>query len=116
MCLPVCAYGAGGSSWCGRGIHTVAHPPLPLSLSHTHPSFPVFLSFYLLLLSSFPFSLPFSPVPPQEYLKDYGTDEMKKIGDELIKKEMDTGLTDSAKRLLVRKMDKVEKGEHDVFI
>ncbi len=57
------------------------------------------------------FRTSFSLSPPQEYLKDYGTEEMKKIGDELIKKEMDTGLTDSAKRLLTRKMEKVEKGE-----
>lgn len=52
----------------------------------------------------------------QEYLKDYGTDEMKQIGADLIKKEMDSGLTDSAKRLLTRKMEKVEKGEHDLYI
>lgn len=62
------------------------------------------------------FCHPNSILSLQEYLKDYGTEEMKKIGDELIKKEMDTGLTDSAKRLLTRKMEKVEKGEHDVFI
>ena len=52
----------------------------------------------------------------QEYLKDYGTEEMQKIGADLIDKEKESGLTDSAKRLLQRKMDKVSKGEHDVYI
>ena len=52
----------------------------------------------------------------QEYLKDYGTEEMQKIGADLIDKEKESGLTDSAKRLLQRKMDKVAKGEHDVYI
>jgi len=52
----------------------------------------------------------------QEYLKDYGTDEMRQIGSELIEREKESGLTDSAKRLLQRKMEKVAKGEHDVYI
>ena len=52
----------------------------------------------------------------QEYLKDYGTKEMQDIGAELIEKEKESGLTDSAKRLLTRKMEKVAQGEHDVYI
>lgn len=41
---------------------------------------------------------------------------MQKIGADLIAKESETSLTDSAKRLLKKKMEKVEKGEHDVYI
>lgn len=41
---------------------------------------------------------------------------MKKIGADLIEKEKESGLTDSAKRLLKRKMEKVAQGEHDVYI
>lgn len=53
---------------------------------------------------------------PQEYLNDYGNDEMKKIGQDLIEKEMKSGLSDSAQRMLSRKLEKVNKGEHDVYI
>jgi len=62
------------------------------------------------------FCHPNSILTLQEYLNDYGNEEMKKIGDELIKKEMSVGLTDSAKKLLARKLEKVNKGEHDVYI
>jgi hypothetical protein len=41
---------------------------------------------------------------------------MQQIGADLIEKEKESGLTDSAKRLLARKMEKVAKGEHDVYI
>jgi hypothetical protein len=41
---------------------------------------------------------------------------MKKIGEELIAKEKDNGLSDSAKRMLNRKLEKVNAGEHDVYI
>lgn len=62
------------------------------------------------------FCHPNSILSLQEYLKDYGTEEMKKVGAELIQKEMDTGLTDSSLRLLKRKMEKVEKGDRDQYI
>ncbi|KAG1664045.1 hypothetical protein FOA52_010465 [Chlamydomonas sp. UWO 241] len=62
------------------------------------------------------FCHPNSILSLQEYLKDYGTEEMQKIGKEVIEREMDTGLTDSAKRMLTRKMTKVDKGEHDHFM
>lgn len=52
----------------------------------------------------------------QEYLNDYGDDEARKIGAALIAKESDSGLSDSAKRMLGRKMAKVNSGEHDVYI
>jgi len=48
--------------------------------------------------------------------QDYGTEEMKQIGKDVVAREMESGLTDSAKRLLARKMVKVEKGDHDVYI
>jgi 2-iminoacetate synthase len=52
----------------------------------------------------------------QEYLNDYGDDEARKIGEALIAKESAEGLGDSAKRMLSRKMAKVNAGEHDVYI
>lgn len=52
----------------------------------------------------------------QEYLNDYGDEEARKIGQQLIAKESESGLSDSAKRLLTRKMQKVNAGEHDVYI
>lgn len=60
-----------------------------------------------------------TPTPPlntQEYLNDYGDDEARKLGQALIAKESEAGLSDSAKRLLGRKMAKVNAGEHDVYI
>lgn len=57
-----------------------------------------------------------STTHPQEYLNDYGDEDAKKIGEELIAKESEAGLSDSAKRLLTRKMAKVNAGEHDVYI
>jgi 2-iminoacetate synthase len=52
----------------------------------------------------------------QEYLNDYGDEEARKIGEALIAKESAEGLSDSAKRMLSRKMAKVNAGEHDVYI
>jgi hypothetical protein len=52
----------------------------------------------------------------QEYLNDYGDDEARRIGEQLIAKESAEGLSDSAKRMLDRKMAKVNSGEHDVYI
>jgi len=52
----------------------------------------------------------------QEYLNDYGDEEARKLGEALIAKESESGLSDSAKRLLSRKMAKVNAGDHDVYI
>jgi hypothetical protein len=52
----------------------------------------------------------------QEYLQDYGDAEARALGQALIEKESGAGLSDSAKRLLARKMVKVKAGEHDVYI
>ncbi|GAX80345.1 hypothetical protein CEUSTIGMA_g7784.t1 [Chlamydomonas eustigma] len=62
------------------------------------------------------FCHPNSILSLQEYLKDYGSEKMQKIGAELNAKEKDSGLTDSAKRMLERKMEKVQKGAHDVCL
>lgn len=60
---------------------------------------------------------PYLPrVLQQEYLNDYGDDEARKLGEALIAKESESGLSDNAKRLLSRKMAKVNAGEHDVYI
>jgi hypothetical protein len=52
----------------------------------------------------------------QEYLNDYGDDEAKRLGAALIAAESQAGLSESAQRLLSRKMSKVNAGEHDVYI
>uniref|UniRef100_A0A7S0WW57 Biotin and thiamin synthesis-associated domain-containing protein n=1 Tax=Chlamydomonas leiostraca TaxID=1034604 RepID=A0A7S0WW57_9CHLO len=62
------------------------------------------------------FCHPNSLLTLQEYLNDYGTPEMKQVGEELIAKEKENGLSDSAKRMLNRKLEKVNAGEHDVYI
>lgn len=62
------------------------------------------------------FCHPNSLLTLQEYLNDYGDEEARKIGAQLIAKESDSGLSDSAKRLLARKMAKVNAGDHDVYI
>ena len=51
----------------------------------------------------------------QEYIQDYGDDEAKKLGEEIVAREAET-LSDAAKRLLARKMKKVVAGEHDVYV
>lgn len=62
------------------------------------------------------FCHPNSLLTLQEYLNDYGTPEMQQLGKKVMEKEMETGLSDSAKRMLKRKMEKVNSGEHDVYI
>lgn len=62
------------------------------------------------------FCHPNSLLTLQEYLQDYGDEEAKALGAALIEKESDAGLSDSAKRMLARKMTKVRAGEHDVYI
>nr|AHH85813.1 FeFe-hydrogenase assembly protein [Tetraselmis sp. GSL018] len=63
------------------------------------------------------FCHPNSLLTLQEYLNDYGTPEEKQVGEELIKEESSRGfMSESAVRLLERKLKKVNKGEHDVFI
>eukprot|EP00245_Coleochaete_scutata_P004595 TRINITY_DN17325_c0_g1_i1.p1 TRINITY_DN17325_c0_g1~~TRINITY_DN17325_c0_g1_i1.p1 ORF type:complete len:604 (-),score=108.03 TRINITY_DN17325_c0_g1_i1:337-2148(-) len=62
------------------------------------------------------FCHPNSLLTLQEYLQDYGTEEMKAIGADVIARESESGLSDPAKRLLARKMKKVKDGEHDVYI
>ncbi|GBG64766.1 hypothetical protein CBR_g46723 [Chara braunii] len=53
------------------------------------------------------FCHPNSLLTLQEYLQDYASEDLKKIGEELIAKESSTGLSDSAQRVLDRKMSKI---------
>lgn len=62
------------------------------------------------------FCHPNSLLTLQEYLNDYGDDEAKKIGAEVMAREAEGGLSDAAKRLLQRKLARVNAGEHDVYI
>ncbi|KAL4444884.1 hypothetical protein ABPG77_003934 [Micractinium sp. CCAP 211/92] len=52
----------------------------------------------------------------QEYLNDYGSEEAKKLGQEVIARESQIGLSESAQNLTHRKLAKVNAGEHDVYI
>jgi hypothetical protein len=61
------------------------------------------------------FCQPNSLLTLQEYIQDYGDDEAKKLGEEIVARESET-LSDAAKRLLARKMKKVVAGEHDVYV
>ena len=45
-----------------------------------------------------------------------GDDEARKIGAEVMAREAEAGLSDAAKRLLQRKLKRVNAGEHDVYI
>ncbi len=56
------------------------------------------------------------PRPAQEYLNDYASPEVKKLGEEVIAKESEVNLSDSAKSMLQRKLKKVNQGEHDLYI
>jgi hypothetical protein len=60
------------------------------------------------------------PSPPtsrrQEYLNDYASPEVKALGEEVIQRESQVGLSDSAQAMLRRKLKKVNTGEHDVYI
>lgn len=53
----------------------------------------------------------------QEYLNDYGSEEAKEVGAEVIAREIVEGnLSESAQGLTKRKLAKVNEGVHDVYI
>jgi 2-iminoacetate synthase len=62
------------------------------------------------------FCHPNSLLTLQEYLNDYGDEEARRIGAEVMAREAESGLSDAAKRLLQRKLARVNAGEHDVYI
>jgi 2-iminoacetate synthase len=62
------------------------------------------------------FCHPNSLLTLQEYLNDYGTEEEKKLGAEVIERELGTGLSEGAQRLTKKKLAKVNAGEHDQYI
>ncbi len=49
----------------------------------------------------------------KEYLIDYASEDTKKIGDELINKEIDNVLSDKVKDILRANLDNIEKGQRD---
>lgn len=51
-----------------------------------------------------------------EYLKDYGTEEEKRIGAEVIAREMQVGLSERAQQKLKEGLQKIEDGQHDVYM
>eukprot|EP00123_Amoebidium_parasiticum_P015765 comp23136_c1_seq4/m.37333 comp23136_c1_seq4/g.37333 ORF comp23136_c1_seq4/g.37333 comp23136_c1_seq4/m.37333 type:complete len:358 (-) comp23136_c1_seq4:91-1164(-) len=62
------------------------------------------------------FCHPNSLLTLQEYLNDYASPATKKLGEEVIARESETGLSEAAQRLLNRKLERVKKGEHDLYI
>jgi len=63
------------------------------------------------------FCHPNSLLTLQEYLNDYGTAEEKAVGERLIQEEQERGfMSDSAVKMLNRKLKKVNAGEHDQYI
>lgn len=62
------------------------------------------------------FCHPNSLMTLQEYLNDYGTEEEKALGAQVIERELGKGLSESAERLTRRKLKKINEGEHDVYI
>ena len=62
------------------------------------------------------FCHPNSLMTLQEYINDYGTEEEKKLGQEVIERELGSGLSEGAQRLTKRKLAKVNAGEHDQYI
>ncbi|CEM24055.1 unnamed protein product [Vitrella brassicaformis CCMP3155] len=62
------------------------------------------------------FCHPNSLLTLQEWLNDYASPEIKELGNKVIAREKEIDLSDSAKRLLDRKMEAVNKGQHDVYI
>jgi len=63
------------------------------------------------------FCHPNSLITLQEYLNDYGTAEEKEVGAKLLSEETSRGfMSDSAVKMLDRKLKKINKGEHDIFI
>lgn len=61
------------------------------------------------------FCQPNSLLTLQEYINDYGDAEGRALAEAVVEREKGT-LSEAAQRLLARKMKKVERGEHDVFV
>ena len=49
-------------------------------------------------------------------MNDYGTPEERALGAEVVAREAARGLSPGAQRVLKRKMDKVNAGDHDVYL
>jgi 2-iminoacetate synthase len=63
------------------------------------------------------FCHPNSLLTLQEYLRDYGSPEEVALGEAAIAREgADPALSPGARRLLQRKLAKVQAGEHDVYV
>eukprot|EP01025_Chloroclados_australasicus_P059180 TRINITY_DN7474_c0_g1_i1.p1 TRINITY_DN7474_c0_g1~~TRINITY_DN7474_c0_g1_i1.p1 ORF type:complete len:537 (-),score=49.23 TRINITY_DN7474_c0_g1_i1:334-1944(-) len=62
------------------------------------------------------FCHPNSLLTLKEFLGDYADPELKQLGEEVVERERKVGLSEGATRMLNRKMNKVEEGEHDVYI
>lgn len=62
------------------------------------------------------FCHPNSLLTLQEYINDYGTEEEKILGQQVIERELGNDLSESALRMTKRKLSRVNDGEHDVYI
>ncbi|WP_285907898.1 [FeFe] hydrogenase H-cluster radical SAM maturase HydG [Pseudodesulfovibrio pelocollis] len=62
------------------------------------------------------FCLPNGLLTFKEYLEDYASEETRKVGEALIKREIDTYPDPDRKRLLVERMTRMEAGERDLYL
>jgi 2-iminoacetate synthase len=49
----------------------------------------------------------------KEYIEDYASEETKKIGDELILKEIENIPSDKVRSIVLERLDKIKNGERD---
>ncbi|WP_027177229.1 [FeFe] hydrogenase H-cluster radical SAM maturase HydG [Maridesulfovibrio hydrothermalis] len=62
------------------------------------------------------FCLPNGLLTFKEYLEDYGTEETKKVGEELIRKELANYSDPERRNLLTDRLARMEKGERDLYL
>ncbi len=52
----------------------------------------------------------------KEYLEDYASEETKRVGEELIRNELENYADPERKKLLTDRMARMEAGERDLYI
>ncbi len=62
------------------------------------------------------FCLPNGLLTFKEYLEDYGSEETKKLGNELIRKELDSYADPERRKLLTDRVTRMEAGERDLYL
>ncbi len=62
------------------------------------------------------FCLPNGLLTFKEYLEDYASEETKRVGEELIRNELENYADPERKKLLTDRMARMEAGERDLYI